>query len=81
VVLAIDGVIRDVVETAQAGIYVQPGDADALAEAITRLCNDSDLTHRMGAAGRKAIEEQFDRALVAERLKNLFEEMISDKSG
>ncbi len=37
VVLAIDGVIRQVIEEAGAGVFVPPGDAAALAAAIRRL--------------------------------------------
>ena len=37
VILAIDGVIRQVVEQAGSGVYTQPGDPAALAQAILRL--------------------------------------------
>ena len=44
-------VIRDGVE----GLYVAPGDADALRQAIERLLSNPDQAERMGAAGRAAI--------------------------
>jgi glycosyltransferase involved in cell wall biosynthesis len=37
VLLAIDGVIREVVEAAGCGIFAEPGDPSALAEAIQKL--------------------------------------------
>ncbi len=40
VVLAIDGVIREVVEAAEAGIFVPPGDPGALAAALETLAAD-----------------------------------------
>ena len=40
VVLAIDGVIREVVEAAQCGYFVEPGNASALANAICKLASD-----------------------------------------
>jgi glycosyltransferase involved in cell wall biosynthesis len=38
VVLAIDGVIREVVEAAGCGIFTTPGNAEEIAEAIRKLC-------------------------------------------
>jgi glycosyltransferase involved in cell wall biosynthesis len=40
VILAIDGVIRQVVEQADGGIFTSPGDSAALAQAILRLMED-----------------------------------------
>jgi glycosyltransferase involved in cell wall biosynthesis len=37
VILAIDGVIRQVVEDAQAGVFVTPGDSQALASVIRQI--------------------------------------------
>lgn len=75
VVLAIDGVIRKVVEEAGAGVFVPPGNAHALAQALRLLANDPQARHRMGANGRSAIETQFSRADLAQRLTELLEEM------
>lgn len=68
VVLAIDGVIRAVVEEAGCGIAVPPGSPAALAQAIQRLANDQLLRQEMSARGRAFIEEHFDRAVLAEEL-------------
>jgi len=73
VVLAIDGVIRDVVEQAGAGIPVPPGDAPALAEAIRSLAADPQKARRMGLAGRHCVESRFDRALLASQLAEVME--------
>ena len=50
-VLAIDGVIRDVVESADGGTYVQPGDPDALAAAIAGYAEDPERCRQHGHAG------------------------------
>ena len=73
VVLAIDGVIRDVVEQAGAGIPVPPGDALALAEAIRTLAADPQKGRLMGLAGRRCVESSFDRALLAGKLAEVME--------
>jgi glycosyltransferase involved in cell wall biosynthesis len=60
-VLAIDGVIRKVMEDARGGIFVTPGDAEALAEAIDRLSRDPQMGIEMGHAARKFVETEFNR--------------------
>jgi glycosyltransferase involved in cell wall biosynthesis len=75
VVLAIDGVIRDVVEQAGAGIAVPPGDAPALAEAIRSLAADPQKGRQMGMAGRRCVEESFDRALLAAKMAEIMESL------
>lgn len=68
VILAIDGVIREVVEEAEAGIFVQPGDSDALAKAVLKVEQNRDLARRMGLAGRQVVEKKFDRSILATRM-------------
>jgi len=61
VVLAIDGVIRKVVEDARAGIFVQPGDPGAIASAIRELARDPERGREMGQRGRDYVKERFNR--------------------
>jgi glycosyltransferase involved in cell wall biosynthesis len=60
-VLGIDGVIREVVESAGGGIFVPPGDPEALAEAVTRLADDRQAAREMGQRARAYVEQHFDR--------------------
>jgi glycosyltransferase involved in cell wall biosynthesis len=76
VALAIDGVIREVVESAGCGYFAQPGDASALALVISKLAEDSVKSREMGLQGRKYLEENFSREKVAEDLVNLLEKML-----
>ena len=75
VVLAIDGVIRQVVETAGAGIFVRPGDPGEMAQAILGLALAPQKARQMGLAGRSYVEEHFRRAESAEKLAQLLENM------
>lgn len=75
VVLAIDGVIRQVVETAGCGVFVQPGDPDALAVAIRKLAGDRAASAAMGRNGRGYVGQHFDRASSARKLAGILEEM------
>lgn len=78
VILAIDGVIRQVVEGSQAGIFTPPGDARLLAQAIRSLADHPDTGKAMGRNGRRSVEENFDRARLAEKLACLLEEMATE---
>ncbi len=79
VALAIDGVIREVVDAAGCGIFAEPGDAVALADAIRKLASNPARSQDMGLAGRRYVEEHFDRAALAEQLTGVLEEMAGSK--
>jgi len=59
--LAIDGVIRQVIEDARGGIYVPPGDPMALANAIRDLADNPVEARDMGARARRYVVEHFNR--------------------
>jgi glycosyltransferase involved in cell wall biosynthesis len=77
VILAIDGVIRQVVETAGAGIPVPPGDPESLAQAINRLAADPQEGQADGQRGRVYVEAHFDRASLADELLKVIEDSSS----
>ena len=60
-ILAIDGVIRQVVEAAKGGVFVSPGNADLLASAITDLADDPQRAREMGANAHTYVVEHFNR--------------------
>jgi glycosyltransferase involved in cell wall biosynthesis len=69
ILLAVDGVIREVIEKAGAGVFVQPGDPAALAAAIRKLAANRDESQRMGLAGRKYLEQHFNRPILAAQME------------
>lgn len=75
VVLAIDGVIRDVVQKAHCGIFVQPGSAFEMAKALKTLAANREYSREMGSLGRKYLEKNFSRAAIGERLITLLEDL------
>jgi glycosyltransferase involved in cell wall biosynthesis len=76
VLLAINGVIREVVESIQAGIFVEPGDASGIARAIKQLADQPESGRAMGLRGRQYVEKHFDRAVLAGQLEQVLMETI-----
>ncbi|MBI5960528.1 MAG: glycosyltransferase family 4 protein [Chloroflexi bacterium] len=74
--LVIDGVIRDVVEAAEGGIFIPPGNAEALIEAARDLSQNPDRGRLMGQSARAYVVEHFDRDQQAEQLTDLLRRMI-----
>jgi glycosyltransferase involved in cell wall biosynthesis len=74
-ILAIDGVIRQVVEAADGGIFVPPGDDRALAAAVQRLCDDPAQGRAMGASARRYVVAHFNRHVQARDLVRLVERL------
>ena len=75
VLLAIDGVIRKVVEEGNAGIFIPPGDPDAMANAIHQFAENPEKCRKMGLNGRKMIETKFSREKLASEFTTLVESM------
>lgn len=74
-ILAIDGVIRKVIEESNGGLYVTPGDDRALADAIAHLADQPESAKDMGKTARLHVEKHFDRKDQAQRFIALIEEM------
>jgi glycosyltransferase involved in cell wall biosynthesis len=75
-VLGIDGVIRSVVEDAQGGIFVQPGDERALSQAIVALSTNPTMVDEMGKSARLYVEEHFDRTDQARKFAFLLKNLV-----
>ena len=65
VVLAIDGLIRELVESEDAGVFAEPENPEAIASAVTRLVDNPDLAAEMGTKGRTFTVDRFDRRRMA----------------
>ena len=75
VILAIDGVIREVIESAGAGIFIPPGDPQALSSAMLELASQPEKCKAMGLRGRQAVETRFSRAVLANNLEQILERL------
>jgi glycosyltransferase involved in cell wall biosynthesis len=77
VVLAIDGVARQLVEEAGAGLYVEPGDAPALARAILWLRDHRQEAAKMGERGERCVRKDFDRVDLGSRYLRHLGELVA----
>jgi len=74
-ILAIDGVIRNVIEAANGGIFVTPGNDAELAEAVLKLSRDHTLVKTMGDAARAYTVTHFEREQQAQQTIDLFKRL------
>jgi glycosyltransferase involved in cell wall biosynthesis len=71
VVLAARGEAARLIESAGAGLVVEPENPQALAEALRALAADPARRARLGAAGREAVEREFGREAWLDRWQDL----------
>jgi glycosyltransferase involved in cell wall biosynthesis len=60
-VLAIDGVVREVIEASGGGVFVQPGNDEQLADTIRALSGDPRRLREMGENARAYLVKHLDR--------------------
>jgi glycosyltransferase involved in cell wall biosynthesis len=62
------GWTKELVEDNDAGVYVPPGDGEALADAVMALADDREALERMGTNARSLAEREFGRDDMAARV-------------
>lgn len=80
-ILAIDGVIRQVIEASAGGIFVPPGDDEALAEAVRRLYHNRQEAQVMGMAARAYVVTHFERRQQAQQFVGLMARLVRRRRG
>jgi glycosyltransferase involved in cell wall biosynthesis len=75
VLLCIDGVIRQLVEESDAGLFAAPGDPEALARVVVQMIDDPTGCERMGHNGEELIKQDYSRSVITASLLALLEEM------
>ncbi len=72
------GWTKDLIEDNDAGVYVPPGDGEALADAIVALADDPEALRRMGDNARALAEREFGRDDMAARVLGVLEDAASE---
>lgn len=70
------GGVSEAVVDGETGFLVPAGDASSLATAIGRLLGDPLLGSRMGAAGRRRVQERFGLSRMVAEMEALYEERL-----
>jgi glycosyltransferase involved in cell wall biosynthesis len=70
------GALPEIVVDGETGILVERGDSDGLAAAIGKLLSDPHLRERMGAAGRRRVQQLFTWDRSVARLEELYESLL-----
>lgn len=73
IVLGVEGESADLLRAAQAGLCIEPEDADQLVARVLELSRDTQLRQRLGSSGRRFVMEQFDRIILARKLASVIE--------
>ncbi len=74
IILGVRGESAELLQEAGAGIAVAPENAQALAEATTKLMDNPALCRDLGGAGREFVERKFDRQDLALEMLKVLEE-------
>ena len=70
------GAVAEVITDGVEGFLIAAGDADALADAMTRLAEDPSLRQRMGRAGRRRAEQRFSADAMGERVLAIYNDVL-----
>ncbi len=73
IILGVEGESAELIQAAQAGICIQPEQADELAARVLELSENSELCQQLGKNGRKYVIEHFDRTVLARKLTSVIE--------
>jgi len=79
ILMAIDGVSRELVETAEAGVYVEPENTSEYNRIIREYLAEPERLRIEGENGYRYAKENFDRGILADRYIKHIEEVLSSK--
>jgi colanic acid biosynthesis glycosyl transferase WcaI len=75
VILGVDGQARQIIEVAEAGLVIEPENAEELVAAINQLNANRELGTQLGQKGREYILQQFSRGRTAEKYIDVLQSM------
>jgi len=77
VIVNAEGVSKEIMESGNAGVYVEPDNPEALRDKILYLYNEPEIRQKMGTSGRRYIEQNFDREKLAEKYLILIKSILN----
>lgn len=79
VILGVEGQARQILEEAQAGICIEPGNLPQLAQAVLRLAGDAQLRESLGRNGRRYVLQRFSRRQTAMTYLDVLREFMGEE--
>lgn len=76
ILLGIDGVVRELVEDSNAGVYVNPNEAENVVKKILELKKNPGRLEQMGNNGYEFVIKNFERKTLAQKYTSYMEEII-----
>jgi colanic acid/amylovoran biosynthesis glycosyltransferase len=74
------GGVPEVVQDGRTGLLVPPGDIDAFTDALQYLVDHPEDRMRMGEAGRRLVEAQFDHHSLMRHLEQQFQRLVTGQN-
>lgn len=71
IVLGVEGESADLLQAAQAGLCIEPEDADQLVARVLELSRNAKLCQQLGGNGRRFVMDHFDRVVLARKLASV----------
>lgn len=71
IILGVEGYAADLVRKANAGICIEPENAEQLFNAVVKLAENPELRRSLGQAGHEYIVKHYDRDLIARDYHNV----------
>ncbi len=79
VVLVAESEAAAIVQEAKCGLVVRPGDVSGIADALRFLLTHSERRRKMGANGRVAALEKYDRAAIARNFSRHLQDLVQEE--
>lgn len=70
------GAVPKVIQDGETGLLVDPGDTDGLRNALASLLADSDLCHRIGAAGHDWVSRNYTSEAMALKYRQMYDDVL-----
>jgi len=78
VILGVDGHARKILDQANAGIFIQPENPEALADAVMRLAADPALCQSLGCNGHQHVLQHFSRRHTARTYLDILQDLLGE---
>ncbi len=76
IIMGVQGESAEIVQRAQAGIEMEPGNAQSLVDCVTRLCDNPELRGQLSSNGRQFVLQEFSRDRFAHQYLSLLDRVV-----